>query len=185
MMLLLERFLPKDASRTDRASAALVVSTSGAVMLGALVFILFWIFTASLEELSTVTAGVVLALVLFGIMLLVQRGKIRLGLWLLTSLLTVLTLEISREYGVSTLSSAGFLIPIVLASCGTGLWAGLALALIGSAGMWIIAFASLSGSLQPWIPFQVSNLTFDAPFLTILFFLIAFILGIWSREMGK
>jgi len=86
-------------------------------------------------------------------------------------------------YGVGTLSSAGFLIPIILASCGAGLWAGLALALVGSAWMWVIAFASSTGVLQPWIPYEVSNLTFDAPFLTVLFFLVAFILGIWMREM--
>ncbi|MEW6400762.1 MAG: hypothetical protein AB1649_03120 [Chloroflexota bacterium] len=185
MTSLLERFLPKTEDRIDRTSAVLVLSTSGAVILGSLVFILFWIFTASLEELATVAAGVVLVIIVFGIMLLVRRGNIRLGLWVLTSLMAILTLEISREYGVSTLSSAGFVIPIVLAACGAGLWAGLLLALIGSAGMWAIAFASSTGALQPWLPYEISNLTFDAPFLTILFFLVAFILGVWRKEMGR
>jgi hypothetical protein len=184
-MPLLERFLPQTDNRIDRASAALVLATCGAVMLGTLTFILFWILTASLEELATITAGIVFVIILLGIVLLVRRGNIRLGLWLLVSLLGILTLEISREYGVNTLSSAGFVIPIVLAACGSGLWAGLLMALIGSAGMWVIAFASSTGALQPWIPYEISNLTFDAPFLTILFFLLAFIVGIWGREMGK
>jgi len=185
MKSLLERFLPNTNNRADRARAALVLTASGAVILASLAMILFWVFTGSLEEISTVAADAVLIVILLGMIVLVRRGNTRLALWLLTTLLAFLTLDISAMYGVSTLSSAGFLIPIVLAACGAGLWAGLALALIGSAGMWIIAYASSTGALQPWIPFEVSNLTFDAPFLTILFFLIAVILGVWVREMEK
>ena len=185
MMLLLERFLPKTDSRVDRACAMLVLTTCGAVILAILAMILFWVFTGSLEEVSTITAGGILLLMMLGLVAFVRRGNIRLALWLLVALLALIILELSVEYGVSTLSSSGFLIPIILAACGAGLWAGLFLALIGSAGMWIIAFASSSGALQPSLPFEVSNLTFDAPFLTILFFLIAFILGIWSQEMAK
>ena len=180
---LLERLLPKTDGRADRARAALVLVTCGAVILASLAMILFWVFTGSLEEVSTAVADAVLIIILFGMILLVRRGYTRLALWLLIALLTFLTLDISTMYGVNTLSSSGFLLPIILAACGAGLWAGLALALVGSLGMWIIAFASLTGALQPWIPFEVSNLTFDAPFLTVLFFLVAFILGVWTREM--
>ena len=181
----LERLLPKTDNRADRARAALVLAACGAVILASLAMILFWVFTGSLEEISTVVADAVLIIILLGMTVLVRRGNTRLALWLLTALLAFLTLDISAMYGVGTLSSAGFLIPIILAACGAGLWAGLALALVGCAGMWIIAFASSTGALQPWIPFEVSNLTFDAPFLTILFFLIAVILGFWTRELEK
>lgn len=183
MPSLLERLLPKTDNRADRARAALVLVTCGAVILASLAMLLFWVFTGSLEEISTVVADAVLIIILFGMVLLVRRGYTRLALWLLITLLAFLTLDISTMYGVNTLSSSGFLLPIILAACGAGLWAGLALALVGSLGMWIIAFASSTGALQPWIPFEVSNLTFDAPFLTVLFFLVAFILGVWAREM--
>jgi hypothetical protein len=182
---LLQRFLPKTDNRVDRACAMLVLTTCGAVILATLAMILFWVFTGSLEDVSTITAGTVLLLMMLGLVALVRRGNIRLALWLVVALLGFITLEISVEYGVSTLSSAAFLIPIVLAACGAGLWAGLFLALVGSAGMWVIAFASSSGALHPYIPYQVSNLTFDAPFLTILFFLIAIIVGVWGREMAR
>ena len=181
----LESFLPSTTSRVDRARAIVVLTTCGVVILATLAIILFWVFTGSLEDTSTITAGFVLLLMMLGLVALVRRGNVRLALWLLIVLLALIILEISVEYGVSTLSSSAFLLPILLAACGAGLWAGLFLALVGSTGMWVIAFASANGTLQPWIPYQVSNLTFDAPFLTILFFMIAVIVGVWSREMAR
>src|SRR3990172_1621329 len=50
MSPLLERLLPKTDSRADRARAALVLTTCGAVILASLAMLLFWVFTSSLEE---------------------------------------------------------------------------------------------------------------------------------------
>ena len=115
MPSLLERLLPKTDNRADRARAMLVLTTCGAVILASLAMILFWVFTGSLEEISTVAADAVLIVILLGMIVLVRRGNTRLALWLLTTLLAFLTLDISTMYGVNTLSSSGFLLPIILA----------------------------------------------------------------------
>jgi len=80
MSPLLERLLPKTDSRADRARAALVLTTCGAVILASLAMLLFWVFTSSLEEVSTAVEDAVLILILLGIVALNRRGTTRLVL---------------------------------------------------------------------------------------------------------
>ena len=47
--------------------------------------------------------------------------------------------------------------------------------------MWLIAVALSSGWYQSSAPFQIDHLTFNAPVLTVIFLLVAVIVGWWSR----
>lgn len=50
---------------------------------------------------------------------------------------------------------------------------------------WLTPASRFASAIRVAVSFEVSNLTFDATFLTILFFLIAVILGVRVREMEK
>jgi hypothetical protein len=176
-------FMPPATDRVERARAALVLVTCGIIIFGMLLMIVFWVATGSLEEVETVRDAGILSLVLVGIAFLVRVGKIRLAAWSLVVILGGVTLLISVMYGVATLSSSGIVLSIILAAAGIGLWAGLMVAALGSAGMWAIAYAASIGAIQPWIEYEVSNLTFDAPFLTVLFLMVALMVGVYARRL--
>ncbi len=184
MLSLIQRLLPSTDNRSDRARAVLVLVTCGALFAAVLGMILFWVFTGTLEDMETVVAGITLGLILAGLVDMNRRGRSRLVLWVLVVLVTGLCLADTGYYGVSTASAGEFLLPILLAACGAGLWAGLTMALISSGLVWGLSYAASTG-LASWLPTNSANLTYYAPFLTILFFLVAVIVGLWGREMTK
>ncbi len=151
-----------------------IVSVSMAAAM--LLMIFYWIVTASLEDIETIFIALGLVLLLGGIVLIARRGRPRLAGGLLTGLLFLIILAASVSYGVGTPSTAGFLLPIVLAAAALGpaacwLTTGLSLAAI-----WTAALAAAQGWYEPWISFQPSDLTFTAPFYSLLFVLTAIIL---------
>jgi hypothetical protein len=167
----------------ESLARARLVSTTSLGVAGAVLFmILYWVFSRSLEDIETVYAGGVLILLLAGIAWLAQRGKERLAAWLLVSLLTLIIATDLPYYGIGSPSAASFVIPIVLAACALGLWAGLGLAALSTAVIWIVAWGTTSGGwLEP--PTPIDHLTFNAPALTVIFFLVAWIVGYWSNAM--
>lgn len=174
-----EWLLPRSADRTVRSRAGLVVGTCLGVVAACVAILLGWAVTATLEDWETVVAAVVLAGLLAGIVFLARAGRVTLAAWLLTGLLTLLIALDIAAYGLGSPSAAAFCIPIVLAACALGLWAGLGVALLASLGVWLIAAAGVAGWYTPLTPPDISHLSFEAPIMTVIFLAVGGIVGAW------
>ena len=180
MSKFLERFMPSAATPLERARARVIVATCFAIGAAILALLLYWIVFSWLEELLTIGIGLVLILILVGIMALAQRGKVRAAAWALVIFLVLLNLADMADYGIGTVSSAGFIIPIVLATFTLGPRLGLGTAALGSISVFAIALAGAAGQLQTEIPFQESNLSFDAIILTLVYMLTGLLCAVWA-----
>lgn len=155
-----------------------VVTVTGiGIIAAALGFVLFWIVTRSLETYVTLAAAIVISLLAGGIILLAQRGYTPLAAWLLAGFVFLLNAANVYQYGISSTSSAAFLISIIIVALAIGPVQGYILTGLSLACIWGVGYAASSGALKTEIPYQVSHLTFDAPFLTIFFILIAVMVG--------
>lgn len=157
-----------------------IISVSMAAAM--LLMILYWVATSSLEDIESIYLALGISALLAGIVLLARRGRPRLAGSLLTSLLFLLILAASVGYGVGTPSTAGFLLSIVLAAAALGPAACWLVTGLSLAAVWTTALAAALGWYEPWIPYQASDLTFTAPFYTMLFLLVAATLTIAQRR---
>jgi lysylphosphatidylglycerol synthetase-like protein (DUF2156 family) len=166
--------LPDDPGA--RQIAMLMIITCAAIALGAAALILTWILSGDLE-LETVGAAGALFLILAGLVLLGLRGRERVALLVLATLIFLLVAADLSEYGLHSSMAAAFLIPVLLMACGLGMRAGIGAALVCSAFGWLLAAAENAGWIA--VPYVVdsSHLTFDAPALTVVFLLCAVIAG--------
>lgn len=180
-----DSMLPQTSSPTTRARARIIVTTSLFISAAMLALILYWIATRSFEDIETIVAAVILGFILAGVIDLVRRGHINAGAWILTSLMILLNLANMASYGIATTSSAAYIIAILLAVFGIGLGAGWSVTFLGCVSVFIIAWLSSIGQLQTTIPFQESNLTFDAPVLSLIFLLTAALASGWVRSTSE
>ncbi len=151
----------------------LVILTAVCLAAAMGLMLVYWVATASLESWRTAVAAGGVAVLLAGIVLLAHRGRVRLAAALLTGLVFFPVVEVSYEYGLGTPSIAGFVLPILLAAFTVGLGACFVVAGVAIAAVWLIGAAAALGWYVPWIPYQVSDLPFTAPFYTVLFLLVA------------
>lgn len=179
-----EWLLPATKDALTRGRAGLVIATCLGLTVAVVGLILTWIVSGDLQG-ETVVAGAVLIAVLAGLGALARAGRALLATWLLVILLTLLTTADVAAYGMASTASAGFMVPIVLAACGLGLWPGLVIATFSAAVAWLLAWAENAGWYEPLLPPDISHLTFDAPALTVLFLLVALIVGLWTRHLGQ
>jgi hypothetical protein len=167
-----------------RRIAMLVIVTCAAITAGAALLILAWLVSGDLEG-ETVAAAAVLFLLLAGIVLLALRGGERAALIVLSALVFLLTAADLHAYGLHTSMASAFLIPVLLLACGLGVRAGIAAALMCSAYGWILAAGETGG----WIPVsyaaEISHLTFDAPALTVIYLLCAFVAGCGVESLRR
>jgi len=184
MSKFLKRFTPNSATPLESARGQVIVATCFAMGAATLALLLYWIVFSWLEELSTLGIGLILILILVGITASVQRGKVRAAAWTLTILLALINLANMADYGIGTASSAGFVLPIVLAAFTLGPKLGLGTAALGSISVFAIALAGAAGQLQTEIPFQESNLSFDAITLTLIYMLVGLLCAVWVGEEG-
>jgi hypothetical protein len=173
-------FFPKFDDPLLTGRAKLIAVTSLGLMLAAWALVLTWLISGDLEGI-TVVAAAIFSAVMFGLMALARHGRVSLAAWLLVGLLSVLILADTVDYGLSSPSIVSYLVPIVLAACTLGLAAGIGVAAFGSIGVWLIAIALSAGWYQSSVPFTFDQLTFNAPVLTVIFLLVAGIVGWWSR----
>ena len=172
--------MPTSSESLSRARARLITITSLGVAGAVLFMVLYWVFSRSLEDIETVYAAGVLILMLGGIAWLARHGKELLAAWLLVALLTLIIATDLPYYGIGSPSAGALVIPIVLAACALGLWAGLGLAALSTVIVWVVAWGTTSGGwLEP--PTTIDHLTFNAPALTVIFLLVALIVGFWNR----
>jgi hypothetical protein len=174
--------LPTSTSPIERAKAKVTIVTALAIGGAMLALVLFWIVTFTLEDIETVFLTIVLILLMAGVIFLVKRGRIQLGAWILVLLMIFLNLSNMTWYGVSTTSSAGYLIPILLALFGIGSAAGFGVTLFGCASVFAISLFASTGQIQTEIPYAESHLTFDAPALTLIYLIVYFISNAWVKS---
>jgi hypothetical protein len=179
-----KRFFPifDDPVLTGRAK--LIVVASLGVMLAVWALVLTWLISGDLADV-TVVAALIFSAVMIGLAALARSGRVSLAAWLLVILLGVLILADTADYGLGSPTIASFLIPIVLAACTLGLAASVGVAVLGSAGVWLIAVALSAGWYQSSMPFRIDHLTFNAPLLTVVFLLVAVVAGWWSRYITR
>ena len=174
------RFFPKFNDLVLAGRAKLIVVTSLGVMLAAWALVVTWLISGDLEGI-TVVAALIFSSVMAGLIMVARSGRVSLAAWLLTGLLCVLILADTADYGLGSPSIVSFVVPIVLAACTLGFAASIGVAVFGSSVLWLIAIALSSGWYQSSGPFQIDHLTFNAPVLTVIFLLVASIIGWWSR----
>jgi hypothetical protein len=160
--------------------AKLIMITSLGLTLAVWALVLTWLISGDLEGITVVMAAVFSA-VMVGLIALARSGRVRPAAWLLVSMLSVLILADTADYGLGSPSIVSYLIPIVLAACTLGLAAGVGVAVFGSSVIWLIAITLSAGWYQSNVPFRIDHLTFNAPLLTVIFLLVAGIVGWWSR----
>ncbi len=177
-----EWLLPDTEDVLVRGRAGLVIATGLGLTVAVVALILTWLASGDLQG-ETVVAGAIFVAVLAGLGTLARAGRATLAAWLLVILLTLLIAADVAAYGVASTASAGFMVPIVLAACGLGFWPGLGVAGGSSAMAWLLAGAENAGWYEPFLPPDISHLTFDAPALTVLFLLVALIVGLWTRHL--
>lgn len=177
-----EQFIPASAAPLEQVRARVLVATCFAIGAAILAMLLYWIVFSWLEQWQTVVIGLILVLFLAGMVALVKRGRIRAVAWTLTLFLILLNLANMASYGIGTVSSAGFLLAVVLAAFTLGPWLGLGTAALGSVAAFAIALAGASGALKTEIPFQESNLSFDAITLTLIYLLVGLMCAVGARK---
>ncbi len=179
-----EKFIPNVAP-LEQTRARVLVATCFATGAAILAMLLYWILFSWLEQWETVMIGLVIILFLAGMLLLVQRGRIRPVAWILTLLLLLLNLANMTSYGIGTVSSGAYLLVVVLAAFTLGPWLGVGSAILGSAAAFGIALAGAAGTLQTEIPFQESNLSFDAISLTLTYMMVAVMCAVAAKSLEK
>ncbi len=183
MSHLLEWLLPKSADALARGRAGLVMAACLGLAIAVLALLLVWLISGDLQV-ETVAGTLVFVLVLAGIAALARDGRPRLAAGGLILLLMLLVTVDAGSYGLGSPAAAAYFVPVVLAACSIGFLAGIGVALFGSAATWVIAWGTTAGWYQPLIPAEPSHLTFNAPLYTVLFVLVALIVGSWSRYLS-
>lgn len=180
METLLKSLLPKSYSLFDQVIALTVIRTSLAIGLAMLLLVLYWIFTKSFETIKTiyVMLGVMLILVLC--IWLEITGRISAGAWTLVALTVLLNFASMAVYGISSSASSGYILPILLAFFCLGPIAGYAITITGCIFVFAIPILQFKEKIHTILPYQTSNITFDAPTLTLVYLLIAVITASWS-----
>jgi hypothetical protein len=173
-----ERLFPPALTKLERIRAGLVIVTALAIFAALAALILYWILTGVLETPWTIVTGLIFGGLLLSIAGLARNGRVELAAWLLLALLLLAILADLTGYGIESLSASGLIVPILLAAMTLGLKPALAVALFCSLGIWTVALLAAQGIFTPY---NESMITFTAPALTLLFFLVAFMVGWWHN----
>lgn len=177
--------IPGSLHPLERAKARIVVVISFASGGAIIALVLFWALTNTLEDIQTLYVSAGFLFLLAAIIISIKCRYTRLGAWLITTLMALLNLSNMAWYGIGTSSSAGYLVPILLAFFSIGMGAGIGLTITGCAATFLIAYFASTGQLQTTIPYQESNLSFDAPVLTLIFIPAALVAGSWVHSSSK
>jgi hypothetical protein len=166
-----------------RGRARLIVASCLGLATAVLALLLVWLISGDLQ-MVTVVGSLAFILLLAGIFALARNARVALAARLLVALLVLLITADAAIFGLGSPAAASYFVPVVLAACSMGFSAGMGVALFGSVAVWLIACGASARWYEPLIPFEPSHLTFNAPLFTVLFLLIALIVGLWSRYLS-
>jgi hypothetical protein len=163
----------------EKGRVNLLIWTCVGLIVAAWVLVLVWLISGDLEW-ETAVASAVFTLILIGIGLLARNGRSRVATWILVGLLMVLIALDSSSFGLSSPGAAAFVMPVVLAACGLGFWPSIGTALVAIAVTWLVAWGATAGWYEPYGLVEISHLTFNAPFYSVIFLVTAVIVGGWT-----
>ncbi len=174
--------LPVSVTEYQKAQAKTIISTSLAISGAMLALVMYWLITGTFEDIETIFIVLGLLLGFAGIIALVKYGYIRSGAWILIGMMLLLNLADMTWYGISSVASAGYVIPILIAAFSISSKAGMSVSLLGCISVFSIAFLASSGQLQTEIPYQESTLSFDAPTISLIYLLVSVLAGNWVNS---
>lgn len=177
------RGLPATTNPLVAGRARLILATCAGLTLAAWSLVLTWLISGDLEG-ETAISTMILSVILLGIAVVSRSGRVTLATWLLIVLQALAIMSDVAYYGIGAPGSFLFVLPIILAACLLGLAGGVIVAIIGALMAWGVAIGAMQGWLAVAIPFQMDHLTFNAPLISIIFLLVALIVGWWSRYLS-
>ncbi len=175
---------PTTKTPLDQGRARLVIIACCVLIFAFAALLLVWLISGDLEG-ETVILALAFALIQLSLIRLAQRQHITLAAWGLVVLLMLLIGLDTASYGLGSPAGAAFVLPIALAGCALGLKPGLTMAGLATVIVWGVAVAGQQGWYQAETPFELSHLTFNAPFLMVLFVFIGVLTGLWTDYMTK
>ncbi len=177
--------LPVSVSEFQQAQARIIINTSIAISAAMLVLVLYWVVTGTLEDIETIFIVFGLLLVFVGIIALVKYGHLLSGAWILIGVMLLLNLVDMTWYGISSVASAGYVIPILIAAFSISPKAGMSISILGCVSVFSISYFASIGQLHTEIPYQESTLSFDAPTLSLIYLIASVLAGNWVRSTQK
>lgn len=166
----------------NKGRTKLVFGACGGLIVAGWALVLVWLISGDLQW-ETAVATAVFTIILLGIGLLARNGRLRAALWILVGLLILLIAVDSSSFGLSSPAAAAFVMPIVLAACGLGFRSGMGVALVATALVWLIGWGTTAGWYEPYGLVEISHLTFNAPFYSVVFLITAVIVGGWTKYL--
>jgi hypothetical protein len=180
----MRRWLPNTTDPLLAGRAKLILATCVGLILAVWGFVLTWSISSDLQAV-TVAVAIAFSLMLLSVAVVSRSGRITLAAWALTVILGLVTIYDTAYYGIGAPDIVFFVLPIILAACLIGLTVSMIMAVIGAIVTWGLAVGAMQGWLQMAIPFQMDQLTFNAPLISIVFLLTALIVGWWSRYTSQ
>jgi len=177
--------LPVSVSEFQQAQARIIINTSIAISAAMLALVLYWVVTGTLEDIETIFIVFGLLLVFVGIIALVKYGHLLSGAWILIGVMLLLNLVDMTWYGISSIASAGYVIPILIAAFSISPKAGMSISILGCVSVFSISYFASIGQLHTEIPYQESTLSFDAPTLSLIYLIASVLAGNWVRSTQK
>ncbi|MBC7875979.1 MAG: hypothetical protein H7Y59_02305 [Anaerolineales bacterium] len=138
--------------------------------------------TKSFETKITIYVALLIILLLAGCIGFVMQGQLATGAWMLIILMVLVNFLNMAFYGISSSSSAAYIIPILLAMFSIGANAGVGVAILGCVFVFIVPILQSRGILKSILPFEISSLTFDAPVLTLIYILVTLVVYTWASS---
>jgi hypothetical protein len=179
-----KQLFPPFKDPLEQGHARLVIASCLGLMVSAVAVILVWLISGDLQG-ETVIAGLIFALILFAMVMLVHRRHVKGAAWSLVGFLMLLiTLDVAG-FGLGSISGAAYFLPIALAGCVLGPRGSMSVSGVASLIIWGVALAGQNKWYEPVIPFEIFQLTFNAPVLTVLFLLVGLMIGSWTQYMTK
>jgi len=177
---LIDYLIPKYYSQLDQLRAMTIIGTSFAMGGAMILLVLYWVATKSFETKTTILVALVIILLLGVCTGFVMQGHLTTGTWMLIILIVLVNSSNMALYGISSSSSAAYIIPILLTMFCIGTNAGFGVTALGCILVFIIPILQSWRIIKSVLPFHISSLTFDAPVLALIYLVVAIIVNSWA-----
>lgn len=182
---LIYNLVPKYYSQIDQLRAVTILGTSFSICGAIILLILYWVATKSFETKTTIIVALTIIILLAACVGFVMQGQLSTGAWMLIILMVVINFSNMVLYGISSSSSAAYMIPILLAMFCIGASAGFGITIMGCIFVFIIPILQSRKIIKSILPYNISSLTFDAPVLALIYLLAAMIVSAWVNSTNN